>query len=39
VKIHEQLLRAWPELSEQYKSSIDSLVGQDEWKKTFRGER
>jgi galactofuranosylgalactofuranosylrhamnosyl-N-acetylglucosaminyl-diphospho-decaprenol beta-1,5/1,6-galactofuranosyltransferase len=39
VKIHEQLLRAWPELSEQYKGSMESLVGQDEWKKTFRGER
>jgi len=39
AKIHEQLFRAWPELAEQYKGSIDSLVGQDEWKKTFRGER
>ena len=39
INIHQQVLRAWPTLSQEYKDAIDDLVGQDAWKQTFGGER
>ena len=36
VKVHKQLMSAWPALARRYREQMDDMVSQDSWRKTLQ---